>query len=131
MYPLTLAIGVVFLLQGLLNSSPSLTVFFLAFGAFAVLLALWPRLIVTADGVTVINARARTLRWDEIDGVEVRSRRGAVNLVFQAGGGELRALAMRGSSGGILDSRETVERIAAQISDERRRRTGAVQPADA
>ncbi len=124
MYPLTLAIGVVFLLQGLLNSSPNLTVFFFVFGTFAVLLALWPRLIVTADGVTVINARPRTLTWEEIDGVEARSRRGTVNLVFHTAGGDVRAVAMRGASAGLLNSRETVERIAAQIDEERRRRTG-------
>jgi hypothetical protein len=130
MYPVTLMVGVVCLLQGLLNSSPNLTVFFLVFGTFAVILSLWPRVIVTADGVTVINVRARTLAWDEIDAVEARTRRGTVNLVFRAGGEDIRAFAMRGSAWGYLNSEETVERVAAQISDERRRRTGQVETAN-
>jgi hypothetical protein len=129
MYPVTLAIGVVFLLQGLLNANPKLTAFFLVFGTFAVILSLWPRLIVTADGVTVVNARARTLAWGDIDAVEARSRRGTVNLVFRTDGEDIRAFAMRGSAWGYLNSQEAVERVAAQLSDERRRRTGQVEAA--
>jgi hypothetical protein len=53
----------------------------LVFGAFALLPALWPRLILTADDVTVINARARTVTWDEIDRMKARSRPVTVNLV--------------------------------------------------
>jgi hypothetical protein len=125
----TLAVGVVCLLQGLVNSSPNLTVFFLFFGTFAVILSLWPRLIVTADGVTVINARARTLAWDEIDAVEARSRHGTMNLVFRTDGDEIRAFALRGSAWGYLNSKETVERVAAEMNDERHRRTGQVETA--
>jgi hypothetical protein len=127
-YPITLMVGAVFLLQGFLNSSPKLTVFFLVAGPLALLLALWPRVIVTDGGVTVVNARAHELAWDEIDGVEARSGAGSVNLVFRTGGRDLRAFAMRGSSwGGYFSSRESVERIAAKIDDERRRRTGQVR----
>jgi hypothetical protein len=126
MYPVTLAVGVVCLLQGLLNTSPNLTVFFLVFGAFAVILSLWPRLIVTADGVTVVNVRPRTLAWDEIDAVEARSHRGTVNLVLRTDGADIRAFALRGSAWGYLNSKDMVERVAAQLTEERRRRTGQV-----
>jgi hypothetical protein len=130
-YLVPVMVGAVFLLQGLLNSSPNLTVFFLVAGPLVLLLGLWPRLIVSPDGVTVVNARAHTLPWDEIDSVEARVRGGSVNLVFQTGGEELRAFAMRGAAKGYLSSREIVERVAAEIDEERRRRTGHVAPATA
>jgi len=119
-----LAVGVICLPQGLLNSSinSSLTPVFFVLGAFGIFVALWPRLILSGDDVTVINLRPRTLRWGEIRGAEARSRWGTVNLVIQTGGGELRALAMRGSATGLADSRPQVEAVAADINEQVRRR---------
>jgi hypothetical protein len=54
-----------------------------------------------------------------------------VNLVFRTGGEDLRAFAMRGSAKGYLNSREIVERVAAEIDEERRRRTTQVAAATA
>jgi hypothetical protein len=65
---------------------------------------------------------------DEVVGVPnvlVQQRQvGVVFLLQRAGGGELRACAMRRSAWGYLDSRETVARVAAQINEELRRSTG-------
>jgi hypothetical protein len=130
-YLVPVMVGGVFLLQGLVNSSPNLTVFFLVAGPLVLLLGLWPRLIVSPDGVTVVNARAHKLPWDEIDSVDARVHGRSVNLVFRTGGEDLRAFAMRGSTKGYLNSREIVERVAAEIDEERRRRTTQVAAATA
>jgi hypothetical protein len=127
-----LMVSVAFLLQAFANTNPVFAVCLLVLAAFAMLMALWPRLILTPDGVTVVNVRVHKLTWDEIDGVDVRTGRGTVNLVFRTGAGELRALAMRGSSwGGYFNARESVERVAAEIEEEQRRWTVQVRPATA
>jgi hypothetical protein len=120
------------LLQALVSTNPILAVFFLVLGSLALLKALWPRLILAPDGVTVVNVRTHNLRWDEVDGVDVRTGRGTVNLIFRTGNGELRALAMQGSSwGGWFNARQSVERLAAEIGEEQRRGTGQARPAPA
>lgn len=129
MWPVTLAIGCVFLLQGLLNTSPNLTVFFLVFGTFAVGWAFWPRVILSDDGVTVINLRSRKLAWGEITGAEAKSRWGTVNLVLHTVHGDVRALGMRGAASGITDSTELVEDVAAQVNAHAAGATGAATPA--
>jgi hypothetical protein len=118
-----------FLLLGLINPDPTLGVFQLVLGASGLVLALWPRLVLTADGVTIVNLRARKLRWEEIDAVGVRQAWYGVNLVFKTGGGEARAFAMRGAAKGMLGSRELLDRLAAELDEERRRRTGPLQAA--
>jgi hypothetical protein len=53
--------------------------------------SLWPRVIVEADGVTVINVRRHRIRWQDITAVEWRNRLGERGLSFELPDGRRRS----------------------------------------
>jgi len=128
------AVGVFFLLQALLGVNPQLRPVQLVLGPFAIVYGLWPRLILSAQGVTVVNLRPHTIAWEDITAVEVsRSRWNMISLVLHPSADErpVRSFAIRGSASGLLSSHDLVTGLAAQIEDERRRRIGAAARAPA
>ena len=129
-----MAVGVAFLLQGLLNTSPHLRTFQLVLGPLAIAYGLWPRLILSAQGVTVVNLRPHTIAWEDITAVEVRRSRGnMISLVLHPSDDErpVRSFAISGAARGPLSSRDLVTGLATRIEDERRRRIGAAVPVPA
>jgi len=121
-------------LQGLLNTSPDLRPLQLVLGPLAIVYALWPRLILSAQGVTVVNLRPHTIAWEDITTVEASpSRWKMITLVLHTSAGErpVRSFAIRGSASGLLNSHDLVTGLATQIEDERRRRIGVAAPAPA
>lgn len=126
-WPLALAIGAMFVLQGLLNTSPSLRPLHLVLGPLAIFYGLWPRLILSVAGVTVVNVLPHTIAWKDLTSAEaVTSRLRMIALVLHSSADEkpLRSFAIRGSASGMLNSHELVTGLASKIEDERRRRNG-------
>jgi hypothetical protein len=126
-WPLVAAIGAVFLVQGILNTGSGLRVFFLVVGVLALAHAVWTRLVVTPDGLVVVNLLPHRLAWSDITSVDAPSRWGTSTLVLgtSAGGRPVRSWAVRGASSGVLSSREWVEASAQELAAEWRRKTGA------
>jgi hypothetical protein len=61
-------------------------------GIVLIVFSLWPRVIVEADGLTVINVRRRHIRWQDIQAVEWRNRFGQRMLSFELAGGRRRGV---------------------------------------
>ena len=82
-FKLTRLVVPVFVLLGALSGDSGERIVFWAFAALMAFGALWPRLVVDEEGLTVVNIRAHHYRWRDMSDVTWRYRLGCLMLELQ------------------------------------------------